>query len=299
MAGRRLLITGATGKQGGALIEALRARSAPFGILALTRNASSSGAKALAAKPNVTVVEGNIKTPATIFESYKPIYGVFCVTALTPGKENDEEAQAIPLIDAAIKNGVEHFVFTSVERGGDDASEKNPTNIPHFASKHRIEKYMKEQIAAKGSKMEWTILRPVAFMDNLTPNFMGKGFASMWAGVGDKPLQLISCRDIGVFGARAFIDPEAYKGRAISLAGDALTLQQGKEVFKDAVGYPMPETFGFVGSGIKFMSKEMGTMFQWFKDVGYGVDIPALRKEEPQLQDFGTWLKQSSGFRKE
>ena len=175
-------------------------------------------------------------------------------------------------------------------------SETNPTDIEHFASKFRIEEYLKKQTAAAGSKMQWTILRPVAFMDNLTPDFMGKGFASMWRGVGEKALQLVSVHDIGVFAARAFDDPATYNGRAITLAGDELTLDQGKKVFKEAVGREMPETFWFVGAGIKMMITEVGTMFRWFKEVGYGADIPALRKEEPQLQDFGKWLKESSAF---
>jgi uncharacterized protein YbjT (DUF2867 family) len=297
MTARKLLIIGATGKQGGAAIDALLASSTPFQILALTRNASSESAKALAAKPNVTVVEGDATTPAPIFSAHGPIYGVFLVTTFAPGKESVEEAQAGPVIEEAVKNGVEHFVFTSVDRGGAEKSDENPTEIPHFASKHRIEKVLKEKAA--GSNMQWTILRPVAFMDNMTPDFMGKAFVAMWAGVGDKPLQLISCHDIGVFAARAFADPEAYKGKAISLAGDELTLEQAKKVFKETLGYDMPETFWFVGSGIKFMVKEMGTMFAWFKDEGYGADIPALRKEEPRLQDFGTWLKESSQFKKE
>ena len=68
-------------------------------------------------------------------------------------------------------------------------------------------------------------------------------------------------------------------GRAISLAGDELTLAQGKQVFKDSLGYDMPETYGFIGNGIKYMIKEVGTMFTWFKDEGYGADIQVLRKE--------------------
>lgn len=205
--------------------------------------------------------------------------------------------RAKPLINASIDNGVEHFVFTSVDRGGPGRSEKNPTVIPHFLTKHNIEEYLKEK--SSGSKMSWTILRPVAFMDNLTPDFMGKGFASMWAGVGSKPLQLIACRDIGLFAARAFQNPKEYQGRAISLAGDELTLEQGKKVFKESLGTDMPETWGFVGAGIKMASKEMGTMFNWFAEEGYGADIKALRKEEPALQDFGTWLKETSGFKKQ
>jgi len=294
MSTKNVLITGATGKQGGAVLEALLASKAPFQILALTRDASK--AQSLASKPNVTVIEGNSTNPASIFEANKPIYGVFCVTV--PGKEGAEEAQAKPLIDESIKNGVEHFVFSSVDRGGPGKSEETPTNIPHFAAKHRIEEYLKEK-SGNGSKMSYTILRPVAFMDNLNPTgFFGKAFASMWAGNGNKPLQLISVHDIGMFGARAFTDP-SFKNRAIGLAGDELTFAQGKKVFKDTMGYDLPETYGFVGSGIKYMIKEVGTMFNWFKDEGYGVNIPELRKEEPRLQDLSKWLKESSKFTKQ
>jgi len=290
MADRKLLITGATGKQGGAVIDALLSSSSPFQILALTRNASSARAQSLASKPSVTVVEGDVTEPGPIFSKHGPIYGVFLVT--TMGK--DEEAQAEPIIAEAAKSGVEHFVFTSVDRGG-AKSDDNPTDVPHFASKHQIEASLKEKCSK--CKMQWTILRPTAFMDNLTPGFVGKVFPAMWLGLGDKPLQLISVHDIGVFASRAFIDPEAYKGRAISLAGDELTLAQGKQVFKDSLGIEMPETFAFVGAAVKFMVKEMGLMFAWMKDEGYGADIPALRKEEPQLQDFGRWLKESSQFK--
>jgi uncharacterized protein YbjT (DUF2867 family) len=294
MSTKKVLITGATGKQGGAVIEALLASKAPFQILALTRDASK--AQSLASKENVIVIEGDVTNPTSIFEANKPIYGVFCVTV--PGKEGAEEAQAKPLIDESVKNGVEQFVFSSLDRGGPGKSEKNPTNIAHFASKHRIEEYLKEK-SGNGSKMSYTILRPVAFMDNLNPtSFFGKGFASLWAGLGDKPLQLISVRDTGLFGARAFTDP-SFRGRAIGLAGDELTLAQGKKVFKDTMGYDLPETFGFVGAGIKFMVKEVGTMFNWFRDEGYAVNIPELRKEEPRLQDFSKWLKESSKFTKQ
>ena len=125
---RKLLITGATGKQGGGVIDALQASAeSPFQILALTRNAQSASSKSLAAKPNVTVVEGESINAASIFEAHKPIYGVFSVTVI--GKSPSEEEQAKPLIDAAIQNGVEHFIFASVDRGG-AKSEDNPPSSP-------------------------------------------------------------------------------------------------------------------------------------------------------------------------
>jgi hypothetical protein len=91
----------------------------------------------------------------------------------------------------------------------------------------------------------------------------------------------------------------AYKGRAISLAGDELNLTQAKKGIKDTLGFDMPETYAFFGTGLKYMIKEVGTMFNWFRDVGYAADISTLRKEEPNIQDFGTWLKDTSGFTKQ
>lgn len=296
MAARTLLITGATGKQGGAVISALQKLSTPtpFNILALTRNASSPSASHLASQPNITIVEGAIETPAPIFATHKSIYGVFCISNV--GKNEVEETK--PLIDESIKNGVNHFIFTSVERGGPEVSHRRPTYVHHFATKHEIEEYLKTQVAASGSKMQWTILRPVAFMDNLTPDFYGKGFAAMWKALDPKPLQLVCVKDIGVFAARAFNEPEKYHGRAISLAGDELTLEQGKKVFKEVLGYDMPESFGFVGTGLKMVSKELGTMFKWFGEYGFGADIEALRREEPTLRDLKIWLREDSKFEK-
>lgn len=299
MSTKKLLITGATGQQGGAVVNALladnKSTSTPFQILALTRDATSQKAQDLASKPNADVVEGDSKQPDSIFSKYGPLDGVYIVTAFAPGQKADaEEAQATPLINASVEHGVPHIVFSSVDRGGGD--DQQETHLKHFASKARIEALLKQKTA--GTKTQWTILRPTAFMDNLNPNFMGKAFAAMWEGIGDKPLQIVAVRDIGVFAAKAFEDPETYNGRAISLAGDELTFAQAEKVFKETLGYDLPKTWGFVGAGIKLMVKEMGDMFAWFKDEGYGADIQALRREEPTLQDFGTWLKESSPYEK-
>lgn len=296
MTTKNLLVTGATGKQGGALIDALLSSPNPsFEIYALTRNASSAGSKSLSSKsPSIHIIEGNTLDLAPVVQKIGPLYGLFCIT--TVGK--NEEEQGKKMIDVALANGVEHFVFSSVDRGGPTISDNNPTNIPHFLSKHNIELYLKEKTAATVGKMKWTILRPTAFYDNFTPDFGGKGFAVMWNQIGTKPLQLIGCRDIGFIAAKAFQNPAKYSGRSITLAGDELNFQQANGIFKKEMGQDIPLTFGFVGTAIKTIIGEMGKMFQWFKDDGYGCDIPALKKEFPEVQDFGTWLRESSKFKK-
>ena len=200
-------------------------------------------------------------------------------------------------MDAAVANGVSHFVYSSVDRGGPEKSDTDATNVPHFASKYRIEKHLQEKAASSSQGMTWTILRPVAFYENLTPDFMGKMFGAMWTSMGEgQKLQLISTRDIGLFTARAFNDPEEWKGQSISLAGDELTFAEAKEVFKKEVGSDMPSTFSILGSALRWGVKEMGAMFKWFEDEGYKADIQMLRKKEPTLQDFGKWLRESSDF---
>ena len=61
----------------------------------------------------------------------------------------------------------------------------------------------------------------------------------------------------------------------------------------------MPETYSFVGTLLKLaMSDELGKMFAWFKEVGYGVDVPALKKQYPFLKDWRQWLEEESAWKK-
>jgi uncharacterized protein YbjT (DUF2867 family) len=182
---KAFLITGATGKQGGAVIDALLAAVPDLSditIFALTRNAASGGAKALVGKSpeHIKLVEGNLDDCEAIFKAAPaPIMGVFCVTlpALGPRAKADlEEVQGKALIDAALNNGVKHFVYTSVDRHGPD-SDSQDTDVPHFIAKATVERHLKAQ-----SQMTWTILRPVAFMGELFP-FQGLSYRASRRGL--------------------------------------------------------------------------------------------------------------------
>lgn len=174
---KNLLITGATGKQGGALISALLASrsAADYAIYAVTRNPSSSAAKALAAKEHVNVIKGDLDDPEGLFKAAGvDIWGVYSVQVPMGQKQTPvtEEMQGKQLVDAAAAHGhVKKFVYTSADRGGPKSS-STPTSVPHFISKHRIEQHLKTQ--AKEQNMGYTIFRPVAFMENITNDFPGK-----------------------------------------------------------------------------------------------------------------------------
>lgn len=208
-----------------------------------------------------------------------------------------EERQGKALIDASIKRGVKHFVYSSVDRGG-ARSDNDATDVPHFANKHRIEQHLFSKAAESKTGMTWTVLRPVAFFENLVPGFLGKVFATSWEMTLKKEqnLQLIATSDIGIFAAEAFMQPDEYKGQKITLAGDELTYAQFKAIFAEKTGQNLPTTFRFLAGAINMIVKDLGIMFKWFRDVGYGADISGLRRARPQLKDFGTWLEKDSHF---
>ncbi|TKA83377.1 hypothetical protein B0A55_01016 [Friedmanniomyces simplex] len=297
---KNILVTGATGKQGGAVIEAL-ANSTDFTLLAQTRNASGSGAQKLEAKGNnIKVVQGDQDDVPGLFKNAQevangPIWGVYSVQ-VSQGKgvtHDGEIKQGKAMIDESVKAGVKHFVYGSVERGGDERSWENETPIPHFQSKWVIEHYLKD----KAGQMGWTVLRPVAFMDNLAPGFPTQVFmAAMRDTLGSKPNQWIATSDIGVFAKLAFQSPEKYNQRAIGLAGDELTSQQLSQAFKNKTGQPMDGTFWFLGSFLKYMVTELGTMINWFGSEGYKADIPELKKMHPGLLSMEEWIETKSAF---
>ena len=299
---RRIVVTGATGKQGGALISALSCKtSQPFEIKALTRNKASESAQKLARKDNVSVVEGDFNNVDAIFKQIeKPLWGIFIVTNPLKGARLEED-QGLALVKAAFEANVKHIVFTSTERGGQVKSDNNTTDIPHFISKYNIEQDILHRAKQSNGAVSWTFLRPVAFFENLTPAFFGKGFVSMWRLNGlDRKLQMISTTDIGKVAADAFLNAGSpdYHNKAISLAGDEISPNEAASIFKEEIGKEIPSTFAFLGWGLRTLLKEqLGMMFDWFKSDGFRVDLPALKQRYPFMTDFRTWLQTESSWK--
>lgn len=292
---KTLLITGATGKQGGAVIRAVFAYqpSPPFQIIAVTRSIASKSAQALVSKPNVSLVEGDLDNPAAIFQQLGPVWGVFSVQVSSP-HSSAEEIQGTALIGAAIAHGVKHIVYTSGDRGGPERSPDDPTPVKSFIAKYNIEKYLEKHAAISPHAMTYTTLRAVTFYENQSLDIHGKGFARMWEQIGAKKLQMISTRDIGWFTANAFLHPEENRNVALSIAGDELTQREAAVIFKEVLGTSMPIAPCLIGSAVKAVHREtLGDMFGWFKDVGYGADVSGLIQK---YRNYRTWLRESSGF---
>ena len=302
---KAILVTGATGKQGGSVVDALLdlPNASDYAILAVTRDANSGSAKKLASRSaSIKLVEGNLDDVPTLFKNAsevakQPIWGVYSVQ-ISMGKGvtfEGEVKQGCDLVDESVKNNVQQFVYSSVERGGDEKSWDNPTPIPHFQTKQLIEFHLRDHAGDMG----WTILRPVAFMDNLMPAFPTKVFmTAVHNTLGDnKPLQWVATSDIGVFAAQAFSKREDWKHKAIGLAGDELTVPQLNKAFANATGTPLGTTYSILGSALMWGVAELGHMIGWFGTDGYKADIPNLKKIHPGLLNMEAWIKEKSAFK--
>ncbi|RSL84947.1 hypothetical protein CEP52_016288 [Fusarium oligoseptatum] len=292
---RDILIVGATGQQGRATIDAifntLNASQHQIRVLALTRSISSPKSQALQSiHPDIVLVQGETQNPEPIFTAYPSIASIFLVTV-----PPNDEAQALPLMEAATAHStVDHIVFTSVDRGGDVVSWSQPTEVPHFAAKHRIELRLRQLCEESGKR--WTILRPTGFMDSYNPGFFGQLMASLWAAgmPADRKMQMISTHDIGIFAAKALLDPEGWASKAIALAGDELNFSELEEVFQRTVGEHLPQTYRAVSYPVLWMVSDASKSFEWFRTAGWDADIALLREQEPGLQTFEKWLRESS-----
>lgn len=144
--------------------------------------------------------------------------------------------------------------------------------------------------------MTWTIVQPVAFVDNFALP-MGTGFAAMWKTTlgWERPLQLVATADIGRVAARALVESEKYAGRMIPLAGDEITLERVQEIYKEQKGdAELPMVPDEVATGILEANYDMRMMFEFFVEEGYGADVEALRREFPGLLDYKAWLAEES-----
>jgi uncharacterized protein YbjT (DUF2867 family) len=261
---RIVLITGATGRQGGAVARSLAGKG--FRLRALTRKPSGDAAKALGGI-GTDVVQGDLDDPESLRRALSGVWGVFAVQNTWEAGVEKEEEQGKRLANIAKDAGVRHFVYSSV------GSAHRNTGIPHFDNKWRI-----EQTIRSLAFPSHVILRPVFFMENLTSPWFLNG-DTLYSGM--KPeteLQMIAVADIGRHAARAFTEAAKLNRREIDLAGDALTIPQAAATLANAFGRPIR----FVRVPIEEIRKnssDFAIMLEWFDRVGYNADIAGLERE--------------------
>lgn len=275
-----IAVFGATGQQGGAVVDALLDHKAR--VRALVRDPQPDRAQALAAR-GVELAAVRADDPASLAGALAAVEGFYF---MTPEANSLEEVEAeirigTALVDAAAEAGVPHVVFNSVfgadrERG-----------VPQHDSKHAIEEHLRE------SGLRASMVRATAFMENFTsvlaPSLEHGEIMLRMPLPEDVPLKMISVRDIGRVAAALLLDIAQAPGGAVELVGDELTGPQIAAAFGARAGLPAR----YEALPVSVLPNDLDrVMFREFaKAAEHPADPAVVRSIEPATLDLVEWIR--------
>jgi uncharacterized protein YbjT (DUF2867 family) len=277
---KRVLVTGATGHQGGALARVLLPRG--HHVRALTRKPDSAAANELR-RLGAEVVAGDLGDRDSVEKAAKGVDVAFIVA--TPYEKGVEAETAFGKtgLDGVHAAGVPYVVYSSVS----DADRK--TGIPHFDSKAEIEQHL------KGLGIDHSVIAPVFFSENLMGPWVAPGLAQGVFASGataDRKLQVISLPEIAEFTALAVEQPQSFRGKRINIASDEPTpieiTRELSEITGRKIAYQQIPL-----DALRKQNADAARMYEWFNQVGYSVDIPKLKADYPQVhwRSFQEWAR--------
>ncbi len=225
---QRTLVTGGTGRQGGAVAHHLLAAGRPVRVL--TRDPHRPAARQLAAR-GAEVVRGDLDDERSLDAALRDVHSVFSVQDYwQPGVGHDGEIrQGRALVGAAVRARIALFVQSAMA-GGQPVPE-----LAHFQSKAAVVEHL------QGSGLPHVVLGLVVFMDNLlTPRTGPLMLGTLAGGLGRRtPVELLATDDIGAAVARIIEHPAPHLGRRVDLVGDVLTVAQMRAAYRHALRRPL------------------------------------------------------------
>lgn len=278
--GQVIVVTGATGRQGGAVARRLLAEG--WSVRGLTRSPDSKAARQLAAL-GVEVIRADMADPEAMREACAGAHGVFSVQNAMISGEEGELAQARNVADAAADAGVSHLVYGSAGPG------TAGTGVAAWDVKLEATDH------ARSRGLPLTVLRPMAFMELMTDKDLYPPVAAwhlMPRLVGeDRPLPWLSVEDLGVIAAHAFRDPQSYVGADLALAADVRTLRGCRQVWRQETGrnprrFPMP-----VWLFERFVGPDLTRMWRWLATHDIDLRVAQTRALHPAAVDVEQFVR--------
>jgi uncharacterized protein YbjT (DUF2867 family) len=212
-----ILVTGATGLNGGEVVRRLSARGVP--VRALVRSFARAGG--LAAQPNVEIVEGDMAQPSTLAEALRGIERALLISSSDPMMLDVQSN----FIEAASAAGVEHVVKLS-------------GIIPELDSPFRFARMHAEiERRLEASGMAFTHLRAGEFMTSYfrqVPSIVAKG--ALFLPMEDARIASVDVGDIADV-AVAVLTDSGHEGKAYPITGpEALSMTEVAEKLSAATG---------------------------------------------------------------
>jgi NAD(P)H dehydrogenase (quinone) len=255
----RILVMGATGQVGGAVVSEL-VKYANIEVVAAARDVGKAG------HLGVPVVHLDLDKIETFEPALDGVDNVFMATGYTV----DMLRQSKDLVNAAKRADVKHIVHLGA-CGNDD------TRVAHYGWHQFIERYI------EWSGIRFTHLRPEIFMQNLLgyggESYVKDGVIKHY--VGAARLSWVDCEDVATVAAACLLDPAIHAGRTHRLGYEAKTYYELAEAFSEALGQPFsyepqpPADFlrNVLAAGAE--PAYMKCVFDSYTDLSNGKDIGA------------------------
>ncbi|WKV12502.1 NmrA family NAD(P)-binding protein [Marivirga harenae] len=228
----RILITGATGNIGKATIDALLSLKIDAEVVAGLRDIKND--VMAFEKPEFLEFQEFDFEKVDQFNKY--LEGIDTLFLLRPPQISDTKKYFQPLIAEAIKLGLEHIVFLSVQ-----GADKNSI-IPHY----KIEKMIMD------SGIPYTFLRPAYFMQNFTTTLRKDIIekSEVFLPAGNAKFTVVDAKDIGLVAAKILLSSEDHQNEAYDLTNnEKLTfgemVHQINEITGQSITFKSPNLVSF------------------------------------------------------
>ncbi len=214
----KVLITGATGNVGTAVIQSLQTIGHLFDVHAGVRDLKADAIKL--ANYKINFLQFDFTNPASYHSALNHCDMLFL---LRPPQISEVAKYFKPIINICKENGVKHIVFLSVQ-----GVEKSAI-IPH----HQIERLIVE------SKTPYTFLRPAYFMQNFTTTLLSDILQKkqIFLPAGNAEFTLIDVRDIGAVGAAVLSNVAAHQNQSYELTcQERFTFSEMAQILSQRLG---------------------------------------------------------------
>lgn len=276
----KILITGATGQQGGTLAKLLLQKNRK--VYALVRNIQSPAAQGLK-KEGANLVKGDLNDFDSLEQAVNGIDSIFLMgTPFEDGIE-DEIRRGKMMADIAKEKNIRHLVYSSV------ANANRSTGIPLFDSKYKVEQHI------QNLGIPCTIIGPTFFMENL----LGPGLEQGQLALPLSPssiLQQSALQNIAEFSALVLEHGKTFLDKRIDIASDEVTGKQAAKLLSNELGHRIRYVSVPIDR-VREGNEDMARMYEWYEKIGTGIDIPSLHQEYPQVNwlTFKDWAKSQLG----
>lgn len=281
MAKQRVLVIGATGHQGRAVVQALTAHD--VAVVAFVRDPEAEGARALAEGTGVELCRGDLEDTESLTAALRAVDSVFSMQSFV-GADGvvGEIRRGLNVVNCAKAAKVRNLVYSSVGRA------QEATRVPHFKSKALVEAAFHE------AGLTGTILRPSFFMENLLSYSVRRVEGQLVVALPlrpDRTIEMISVEDIGRVAAQRLLIASPAEIETVELSAERHTAHGIANDLSVALQEPVAYLY-MPPESVAANSADLAAMWDFLNDIGYQADIEELVRRFGPFTPLRSWVSE-------